>query len=147
MHRQMTRLAAKCRRIHIVHRALAGEQDEDDVDGGQRDDGQYRSARRRLAEIEDRPVACSLGMMLESPGFQPHPERNEQEAEHEQSGDKDEDDQARVRVIEESSGDGNEQRDEDDGAHRRQHGAGHGQRMARQSRAASQVTCYLRLCM
>ena len=69
VHRQMTRLAAECRRIHLVHRALAGEQDDDDVDGGQRDDGQYRSARRRLAEIEDRPVACGLWMVLESPAL------------------------------------------------------------------------------
>ena len=63
------------------------------------------------------------------------------------AGDDDEDDQARVRVLEQSSDDGNDQRDEDDGAHRRQQGAGHGQRMARQSRAASHVACYLRLCM
>ena len=56
-----------------------------------------------LPEIEDRPVACGFRMVLESPGFQPHPERNEQETEHEQSGDGDEDDQARVRVLEESS--------------------------------------------
>ena len=63
------------------------------------------------------------------------------------AGDGDEDDQARVRVLEESSDDGNDQRDEDDGAHRRQQGAGHSQRMARQSRAASHVAAYLRLCM
>ncbi len=113
----------------------------------QRDDGQHCSARRRLAEIEDRPLACGLWMVLESPGFQPHPERDEQETEHEQSRDNDEDDQARVRMLERSSGDGNDERDEDDRAHRRQQGAGHGQRMAGQNRAASQVACYLRLCI
>ena len=86
-------------------------------------------------------------MALEPPGFQPHPERDEQETEHEECGDDDEDDQARVRVLEQSKDDGNDQRDEDDGAHRRQHGAGHGQRMASESRAASHVACYLRLCM
>ena len=101
----------------------------------------------RLAEIEDRPVACGLWMVPETPGFQPHPERDEQETEHEECGDDDEDDQARVRVLEQSKDDGNDQRDEDDGAHRRQHGAGHGQRMASESRAASHVACYLRLCM
>ena len=82
-------------------------------------------------------------MVPESPGFQPHPERDEQETEHEQGGDNDEDDQARVRVLEQSDGDGNDQRDEDDGAHRRQQGAGHGQRMARQSRAAGHFACLL----
>ena len=46
VHRQMTRLAAERRRVHPVHRALAGEQDDHDVDGGQRDDGQHGPARR-----------------------------------------------------------------------------------------------------
>ena len=86
-------------------------------------------------------------MVLETPGFQPHPERDEQETEDEECGDDDEDDQARVRVLEQSKDDGNDQRDEDDGAHRRQHGAGDGERMASESRAASHVACYLRLCM
>ena len=67
--------------------------------------------------------------------------------EHEECGDDDEDDQARVRVLEQSKSDGDDQRDEDDGAHRRQHSAGDGERMASESRAASHVACYLRLCM
>ena len=99
----MAGLTAERRRLHVVHRALGGERDDDDVDGGQRDDGQYRSARVRLAEIEDRPVACGLWMVAEAPAFQPHPQRDEQKTEHEECGDDDEDDQARVGVVEQSN--------------------------------------------
>ncbi len=78
----------------------------------------------------DRPVACGVWMVADATAFQPHPQGDEQKTEHEEGGDEDEDDQARVGVVEQAKKNGNDQRDEDDGTHRRQHGAGHGQWMA-----------------
>ena len=147
VHRQMAGLAAKCRRIHVVHRALGGEQTMTMLTAVR---AMTASTVRRVVGLRRSKTGQSRvasGWCRSRRASSHIPSGMSRRPSTNNPGTSDEDDQARVRVIEESKGDGNDQRDEDDGTHRRQHGAGHGQRMARQSRAASQVTCYLRLCM
>ena len=82
-----------------VQRALAGEQDDDDVDGGQRDDGQRvrrvvglrKSKTGQSRAASDGAAGAGASSHIPS-GMSSSPSTNN-------AGDGDEDDQARVRVA------------------------------------------------
>ena len=72
VHRQVARLPAESRRFHRVQRSIPGEQQDHQVDGGQRADDQGRAADVRPAEVQHGPILIRLGMEPQLPPLQPH---------------------------------------------------------------------------
>lgn len=93
LHRGVTDLSAELRRIHPMEAAVTGEQNDDDVDRGERNKHERAPAHHGLVEIEDRPSG-DTGIAQQPPLLQPHAEGDQQQSDDKQRGDGDEDDEA-----------------------------------------------------
>ena len=76
----VTDLPAERRRLHPVQAPVAAEQQDDDVHGRERRDGERPPAYARLAEVEDRPPRGRFRMPPQLSLLQPHAGGDQREA-------------------------------------------------------------------
>jgi hypothetical protein len=113
LHRRVAHLSAERWRLHPVQRPVTSEQHNDDVDGGERRDHQRRSPDAGIPEVDYGPVRDGVLVLPKTTLFQPHSERDQQQANDERRRNSNEDDEPCVRIGEPTREHRDHQRDEE----------------------------------